>query len=104
MQALSTAFGRSASPDRPAPGRFLPAADAKPLTPGDAAIPGGDYAVVRASLNAEASNTGSSYVSLTSAVAERLAVTRLTANPLREAEKASTPTTAASAFGSNPLR
>lgn len=103
MRALSTAFGRTKSPSaRSEPRRFIPPTDAKPLPVAERENRmRSDVAVAPATLLLETNgDTGTSPTpaALTSAVAAQLAVTRLTANPLRHIESTS------AASSANPLR
>lgn len=106
MQALSTAFGRTSAPlQRAAPRRFTPPTDAKPLTTVDRENTDRAVTVVPASLELDANDGGSSVGSLTAAVANRMAVTRLAANPLRGAESTSSSVAPSAVVPvSNPLR
>jgi hypothetical protein len=104
MHAIATAFHRATPSGRVAPARFTPPTDAKPLTAADEKPAPRDAAVAPASLETDSVPTESSYGALSAAVAGRLAVTRLAANPLRGVETSPTVAPAASLPSVNPLR
>jgi hypothetical protein len=99
MQAIATAFNRPAPHRHAVPGRFSPAADAKPLVASDRPSPVDLHAVP----HSDGAEAKTSSLSLTSAVDNQLAVTRLAANPLRGVEATSV-VPAAVPTSANPLR